>query len=551
MTLQIGRRLFVLCLIVILMLSALGGRLYHLQIAKNVEYTAIAHSQRTLSLPLAPERGLILDRNGEPLSDPVHTWKVGVFPPFLDDRQTEAAALARLLGDSAASIEEELWALEKQGWLTQTIDEQTAAAVRDAGLAGIAAAPVLQRVGDHSLARHLLGYANANGGAMGLEYLYDQELQGGDVPKLTAYVDGRGNPLSGLGVRAVVPTAGKAPYQLITTIDRRMQAAVEAVLDEQAAGRPVAAVVMDPENGEVLAMASQPNFDPRRVQNPDDPALFNRAVRAQPPGSVFKAVVAAAALEAGLVKPDEKFYCDGKHEHNGWTVTDAGHGWLTFREAVAKSCNIVFAQVGAERLGVAAMREAAQRFGFGAPTDLAGRPWPEESAGTIRDEEPFNDVQMAIGQGDLQVTPVQVARAYSAIANGGTLPAAKLVKAVKSPAGEVVTRPAAGRPERVMTKETAASMKKLLEGVTDPGGAGTGKLAWVSGAGSAGKTGSAEDGINDDGKAIVHAWFAGYVPRWKPKWTIVVMVEDGQAGGVAAAPIFAEIGQRLIAIAGY
>lgn len=551
MTLQIGRRLFALSLIVLLMLAALGGRLYHLQITNNVEYTAIAHSQRTLSLPLAPERGLILDRNGEPLSDPVHTWKVGVFPPFLDDRPAEATALARLLGDSAASIEAELWALEKQGWLSQTVDDKTAAAVRDAGLAGVAAAPVLTREGPGALARHLLGYANANGGARGLEYVYDAELKGGDVPKLTAYIDGRGNPLAGLGVRAVVPTAGKAPYQLVTTIDRRFQAAVEAVLDETAAGRPVAAVVMDPENGEVLAMASRPNFTISADLDPNDPALINRAVRAQPPGSVFKAVVAAAALEAGLVKPDERFYCDGKHEHNGWTVTDAGHGWLTFREAVAKSCNIVFAQVGAERLGVAAMREAAQRFGFGAATDVAGRPWPEESAGAIRDAEPTNDVQMAIGQGDLQVTPLQVARAYSAIANGGTLPVPKLIRAVKSPAGEVVQRPAAGRPERVMTRETAATMKKLLEGVTDPGGAGTGKLAWVPGAGAAGKTGSAEDGIDDKGEAIVHAWFAGYVPRWKPKWTIVVMVEDGKWGGQAAAPIFSQIGQKIAAIAGY
>ncbi|MDF2629794.1 MAG: spoVD, partial [Symbiobacteriaceae bacterium] len=507
-TYSIARRLFALTLIVLLLLAALGGRLYHLQVAKNAAYTAIAHSQRTLSLPLSPERGLILDRNGEPLSDPVHTWRIGVFPPFLDDRATEAAALARLLGDSAASIEYELWEMKKQGWLPYRLDEQTAAAVRDAGLAGIAAAPVLHRVGENPLARHLLGYVNANGGAQGLEYIYDAELKGGDVPALTAYVDGHGNPLAGLGIRAVVPTAGKAPYQLITTIDKRFQAAVEEVLDRAAAGRPVAAVVMDPENGEVLAMASRPTFDPNKIENPNNPALHNRAVRAEPPGSVFKAVIAAAALEAGLVEPDEEFYCDGEHEIDGWHVTDAGHGWLTFSEAVAKSCNIVFGEVGAERLGVTAMREVAAHFGFGEATDAPGRPWPEESAGTIvRADDPTNDIQMAIGQGDLEVTPLQLARAYSAIANGGTLPAAKLVKAVKSPAGEVVVRPAAGRPERVISRETAARLKQMLEGVTDPGGAGTGKLAWVPGAGSAGKTGSAEDGRNESGGAVVHAWF--------------------------------------------
>ncbi|HYF96127.1 MAG TPA: penicillin-binding transpeptidase domain-containing protein [Symbiobacteriaceae bacterium] len=547
MGVQLGRRVVWLSVISLLLLAALGGRLYHLQVTKNVAYTRIAHDQRTLSLPLAPGRGLILDRNEEPLTDPHQSWQVAVFPALLDDAEAEARALSRILGVPAIELLAD-FPQKQPGWLRigRELAEAEGLRVKEAGLSGIAAGPVLSRVGPDALARHLVGYTNVSGGARGLELAFDKELKGSDVPALTAWLDGRGQALEGLGIRTFVPTAGKVPYRVVTTIDQRFQEAVEEVLDSRKDDRPAAAVVMDPSTGEVLAMASRPDFAYGDDLQPNDPALKNRALEPQPPGSVFKAIIAAAALQAGKVKPDERFHCDGHADLNGWKVTDAGHGWLTFAEAMAKSCNIVFAQVGVGRLGVTPMREAAELFGFGAATGVLGRPWPEESEGFVPPVGSDNAVQMAIGQGDLRVTPLQIARAFSAIANGGALPPARLIKAVKSPAGEVIERPAAGRPQRVISKETAATVQDLLAGVTQPKGAGTGQLAWVAGAGSAGKTGSAETGGEQ-----IHAWFAGYVPQWKPQWVIVVMVEDGKFGGQAAAPIFREIGQRLIATSGY
>ena len=548
MQVQIGRRLVWLSAIVLLMLAALGGRLYHLQVVKNVEYTQIAHDQRTLSVPLTEGRGLIVDRNGEPLSDPRQSWQIAAFLPLMTDGgTTEAEELSRLLGEPLVDL---LEAFPDKGaaWLDPAVPltEEQAAMAEEAGLTGIALGSRQERVGPDALARQLMGYANARGGAQGLELAFDKELKGGAAPALTAYLDGRGNPLAGLGIRAVVSTADKEPYQVVTTIDKRFQAAVEEALDKRGNTLPAAAVVMDPATGEVLAMASRPEMT-YPVRDPNSPTLYNRAVREQPPGSSFKAIIAAAALEAGKVKPDERFYCDGHEEFNGWNVTDAGHGWLTFRDAVAKSCNIVFAKVGVERLGIKGMREAAQRFGFGAETLALGRPWADEHPGAIPGLTDPSAPQMSIGQGSLEVTPLQLARAYSAIANGGNLPAAKLIRAVKSPAGEVVERPAAGRPQRVISKETAATVQKLLAGVTEPGKGGTGQLAWVAGAGSAGKTGSAETAA----KGVIHAWFAGYLPQFKPKWVIVVLVEDGKWGSQAAAPIFSEIGRRLLAITGY
>ncbi|HWI60724.1 MAG TPA: penicillin-binding protein 2 [Symbiobacteriaceae bacterium] len=547
---QLGRRLTWLSVVALLLLSAMGGRLYQLQVTRNALYTQRVYQYRPpLLLDLAEKRGLILDRNGEPLTDPRQSWRVGVFPQLLSDPAAEAQTLGRILGEEPLDLELAFYQLKKEGWLplSSPVDEAEAKAIGEAHLPGIAAGPYLKRQGPNALARHLLGYTNDNGGTRGLELVFNEQLKGGDVPRLAAYLDGRGEPLSGLGIRAVVPTAGKEPYQLYTTIDRRIQAAVEEVLGARRDSLPATAVVMNPSTGEVLAMASRPNFPYPFTGDPNDESLRNRAVEQQPPGSVFKAVIAAAALEQGKVKPDERFYCDGHETFQGWNVSDAGHGWLTFSEAVAKSCNIVFAKVGVERLGVAGMAAAAQKFGFGQVTNVLGHPWDEEHPGKVPAPTAGTAVQMAIGQGDLRVTPLQIARAYSAIANGGVLPAARLIQAVKSPAGEVVERPQAGRPERVISKEAAAALQRLLAGVTEPGGSGTGRAAWVTGAGSAGKTGSAETGK----KGVVHAWFAGYLPQWKPKWVVVVLVEDGQFGGTAAAPVFAEIGKRLVAIEGY
>jgi cell division protein FtsI/penicillin-binding protein 2 len=293
-------------------------------------------------------------------------------------------------------------------------------------------------------------------------------------------------------------------------------------------------------------MASRPQF--RYGETPSDTQAYNRAVTAGPPGSVFKAIIAAAALDQNLVRPDEQFDCHKQLDYTGKGQSGPSER-MTFRVAMAKSCNDVFLQVGWHRLGVDGMRSAAMRFGFGAPTLALGREWADEQRGQVQADPPTYDVQMAFGQGDLKATPLQMARAYAAIANGGTLPAVHLVKAVKSPAGEVKARPAAGRAVRVMSEETAATVQDLLRGVTEPGGEGTGTAAWIPGVGSAGKTGTAEITVNHPD--ITDAWFAGYLPLRRPRYVVVVRVENGGYGGTTAAPIFREIGQAILAIKGY
>jgi cell division protein FtsI/penicillin-binding protein 2 len=554
MEVRIRIRILWLSVVVLLILSALGGRLAYVQVYKSTEYSRIAYSQRTLSLPVAGSRGQILDRHGALLTDATPGWRVAVFPPLVKDRTQESQALARVLQIPEGVV----WnALDPKGhplWLDPVLTQAQAASVRTLQLPGVAVGVSAGRYGPDPLARHLVGYLNEQGGQLGLERVYDKALAGTAAPALVAQVNALGDSLDGLGIHVVQPGAGKPPADVHTTLDAQIQMEVERVLDHPPQGDPrtlrAAVVVMDPSSGDVLAMASRPQFDygglGRALARADAP-LMNRAVAAYEPGSVFKPFEAALALEKGLVQPDEEFFCNGHFtlgDHQFGEPGD-GHGHLTFAEAVAESCNVTFMAVGYDRLGPDGIREAARRFGLGTRTDVLGPDWTEEQAGLVP-EGGDAAAQMAIGQGGLMVTPLQIARAYCAIANGGTLPPVRLVTAVKSPTGEVLDRPAAGRGKRIISSQVAGELQQMLAAVTDPNGEGTGRAAWIPGVGSAGKTGSAETGRAVNGRAVVHAWFAGYFPVKQPRYVVAVLVEDGQYGGVAAAPIFKAIGEALV-----
>lgn len=562
MRLLVGRRVVWLSVLFLVCFGALAGRLYNLQIVKAEAYSRVAYQQRRLHLPVASRRGLILDRNGRSLTDPQSGWGVAAFPPLMRFEAEVIRALSPMLGVGEIELhlklprrEDPLW--RQPVWLAPSVSEAQAARIRALKLPGIVVAPVGIRYGSESLARHLIGYVNEQGGQLGLESAFEQHLAGDAVPAYVAYLDGRKSPLAGLGVRAALPTVGKEPYHLYTTLDARIQQVVESVLDAHrhpdGGALRGAAIVLDARAGDVLAMASRPDYDQRhdpnlRVNLGDD-FLMNRAVSPFEPGSVFKAVVAAAAMDEGLVKLTDRFYCPGHYEVGGQRFTDGdgkGHGWITFKDAIAKSCNVTFAHVGYRRMGADRLLAAAQKYGLGVPTELG---LPEEQPGTLPPLRYGGEVaQFAFGQG-LLVTPVQVARAFAAIANDGVLPALKLVTAVKNPDGKVMYRPPSGQAVRVMSAATARQLLTALSAVTDPKGVGTGRRAWVSGGGASGKTGSAEG--TENGAPTVHAWFAGFVPAQRPRLAIVVLVQGGGSGGLVAAPLFRSIGEGLAAIGAY
>jgi len=544
---RMAQRMLWLGVISLVMLGSLGYRLFTLQIQQSEALSRKAYQQRTQTLPLQMRRGQILDRNGQPLTDPESSFGVAVFPKLLPGAAVVRRALEPLLGKERVEL-----LLERAGkgheprWVLEGLTREEAAEVEALGLPGVGSGPVGRRYGLESLARHLVGYANDQGGQQGLELAFEQQLAGERVPVLSATFDGRESPLFGGRVSARMPEAGKEPYDLLTTIDRRIQERVEQVLDQtlHPTGGPLrgAVVVLDVKTGEPLAIASRPDYDQADLPGGGDGALINRALQAYEPGSVFKAIVAAAALDSGLVSLDEEFVCTGHYELGDMRFGEPGkgHGRITFAEALGQSCNITFIKVGLERLGGERLLEAAQRFGLGEPAGLY--PGAPEGAGNLPALRYGGDVaQFSFGQAGLQASPLQIARAFAAIANGGILPPVNLVTAIVKPDGEVIAQPQTGEAaRRVISAQTAAALQEALLRTTHPEGEGTGRRAWVNGVGSAGKTGSAETG------AEVHAWFAGWVPAEQPRYAIAVWIENGQAGGTYAAPLFRRVAEAIL-----
>ncbi|WP_273379776.1 peptidoglycan D,D-transpeptidase FtsI family protein [Symbiobacterium thermophilum] len=557
MRIRMVRRMFALSLAAWVCLALLGVRLFQLQILRGPALTRQVFGQRTERLPLEMRRGMIYDRYGVPLTDPQSTWGLAVFPRLFGDPAVAAPVLAEALGEErAAVVLDYVQRHHEAGWVIEGLSDEAAQQVQDyaaAGLLpGVAVGPTGWRYGPGSLARHLVGFANASGGWTGLELAYDSVLRGENVPHLVASYHGRGGPLGDEPLQVLQPRdpAGKEPYDVHTTLDARIQAAVEREMDRTAHpdGGPLraAVVVVDPATGELLALASRPNFDQARYATEDQ--LRNRALTPYETGSVFKPIVAAAALEAGAVVPHERIECSGTYQLGDRIFRDVAGtvtGPVTLREALARSCNTAFIRIGYERLGADRLLEAARRFGLDEPTGAL--PSGFETVAPLPEPRYGGDVaQLSFGQGGLRASPLQVARAYTAIANGGVLHPIRLVTSVRRSDGEVVFRPRTEPSRRVMSRETAAELRQALLLAVVPGGGGTGEAAWVDDAGAAGKSGSADTVL--DGRPATHAWFAGWFPARQPQYVMVVFIEDGRAGGAHAAPLFRRIAEAILSL---
>ncbi|NMA66612.1 MAG: stage V sporulation protein D, partial [Clostridiaceae bacterium] len=312
-------------------------------------------------------------------------------------------------------------------------------------------------------------------------------------------------------------------------------------------------VLIDILTGNILAISSRPNFDPSNINpylNDANQPLFNRALGAYTPGSIFKIVTAAAALESG-VSPDLVFECPGYVDFDGtrincWNHERGGHGFINMVQAFAQSCNSYFIKLGLE-IGRDTILDMANKFGFGHLTGLNRQNINEPSGmvpSTIGPAHPAETGNISIGQGPLLVSPVQAANMTAAIANGGILNQVSLVDSIVNDEGDKIRNIKNSGWSRVISKETAAALQGMMLLTVQ---AGTGNMANVRGyGGSAGKTGSAETGWKIDDREILHAWFSGYFPVDTPKYSLCVFIEDGKSGSSSAAPVFAEIAAKLM-----
>jgi len=565
-------RLAVLQTLVVAALAVLLLVFFRLQVVRARYFRHLAESNRTRVVRLAAPRGALLDRSGRVLVGSRPSFNVLLTPEHAEDLDSVVTRLARTLGTGEAAIRESLArrtpyrppvvradasladvaVLEARRLELPEVSVQVVP-LRSYPLAE-AAAHALGHVGE--ITERQLGLKENQGlsqgsliGQDGVEARYNRQLMGRDGYR-SVVVNSRG-----LEVAEAERQAPEDGPSLTLSLDASLQVAMERAF----AGRAGAAVALDPRTGEILAMTSTPAYDPnefttglepeRWAHLANDPStpLMNRVIQGQyAPGSTFKIVMATAALEEGVITPDTRIYCPGYLAvyNTVFRCNEAlGHGVVDLRKALAHSCNVYFYQVGI-RLEIGRIAAWAKRLGLGAPT---GVDLPAEAGGLIPSPEwklrvqrvPWyagETVSVAVGQGQVTVTPLQLARLAAVIASGGRLIHPHLARR-----GSAV---AAGEPLGIRP-ETIAVLKEGLRAVVAEG---TGWRARLRGIEVGGKTGSAqvvgrarlEQSPTED-ELKPHAWFVAFAPVEQPTIALAVLVEHGGSGSASAAPVAREI----------
>jgi cell division protein FtsI (penicillin-binding protein 3) len=544
-------RLMLVALTASLWAVGIGVRLFELQVLGQAGFARQAARQSERTINLDPRRGPILDRNGRQLAVSVDAESVYAVPQDVEDPQRSAAALARALELDAAGRKEVLAQLQKSKafvWIKRKVDPAKSQRVRELQLDGIGFLTENRRYyPKRELAAHVLGYVGLdNMGMSGVEFSFDEVIRG-RAAKVLVRTDARRRPV---GVTEKPSTDG---HTVVLTIDEAVQYVAETELDQAMAETQSQAgmvIVLDPQSGELLAMANRPTFNPNRFGAYPSSRWRNRAVSdSYEPGSIFKLVTAAAALQEKVVSPDELLDCGrGGVEIAGIRINDhAVFDQLSFRDVIARSSDVGVIRV-AQRLGREQFGRYVREFGFGAPT---GVELPGEAAGLLRPTSKWSALSlpsMSFGQ-EIGVTGLQMAMAVGAVASGGYLMKPLIVRHVEDAEGRVVkaAKPLALR--RVLDPETVDTLGELLQAVVRHG---TGKRAAIPGYVVAGKTGTAQK-VDASGRysMIDHvASFVGYAPAARPAIVVLVSLDTPKGarneGGDVAAPVFARVAERAL-----
>lgn len=569
-TISTKRRLIGSLLIVSIAVFALITRLGVIQIVNGEELKKEALEQWTRGIPIKAKRGVIYDRNGKKLAVSINRDTVWCRPADVKDAKNTAKTLSEILQLDEEETYEKITSNSSIIKIKQWIEKEESAALRKAKLNGIEIAEDNKRFYPFgSFASYILGHTNIDQvGQYGVEKAYDKYLTG--IPgKWVKTTDAVGRQL---------PYNNEALYEAkdglsaVLTIDETIQhfaekAALETMVTHNA--KHVSIIIMEPNTGDILALATKPDYDPNEPRIPTDEALAREwenitqdelnkkwydMWRNYPitdnyePGSTFKIITAAAGLEENVVTPESQFHCDGfvRQVKTGsrpircWRYYNP-HGSQTFVEGVQNSCNEVFVEVGL-RLGAEKFYEYIRAFGFGESTGIS---LPGETSGIVTIPEYIKEVNLAtisFGQG-IAVTPIQLVTAISAVANGGNLMEPRIVKELADAEGNVVHTYEPEIKRKVISEETSKTLLKILESVVSEG---TGKNAYVPGYRVGGKTGTAQkviDGRYADGKYI--ASFAAVAPTDDPKIAMLVIIDEpsngAYYGGQIAAPVASQV----------
>jgi peptidoglycan glycosyltransferase/penicillin-binding protein 2 len=516
------------------MMMGLMVRLFYIQVIVGKTYESLANSQRVKEIPIGIKRGTIYDTNMNPLTNRVRSQHMIIYPEiFLPDKEN----LSKIEEITGINIKNKLTLkrildLKIKDYNTDIIKILE----REKGLFIVA---YEERYEENQRAAHLIGYINMadNKGQYGLERKYNNILTEGQEKKMEVVVDAQKRRI--LGIEKSKELKDKGGKDIITTIDGKIQGIVEEKLDDKFNKGSV--VVLDTKTGNVLAMASRPNFNPLDIASylcKKDKEFYNRAIQVSyPPGSIFKIVVTAAALEA-RVDMDKSYFCDGYEEIDEIVIKchsykSGGHGHIHMKEAFSKSCNSYFIKLGQE-IGGENILNMARKLGFGKKTEIE---LDEESQGILPNIDYIKGSgigNISIGQGPIESTLIQVAKMTNIVANDGIDRGVHLLKEIVDQNNRQIIEKYPSNV--VIDKSIAVKLKKMMKEVVVNG---TAKNIYDKNISIAGKTGSAQSTVN--GKDVVHAWFTGFYPYNNPKYVVSICIEDGGSGGQVAAPLFKDI----------
>lgn len=570
-------------IVIIVAFSLIFSRLWYLQIIKGDYFKNLSENNRIRIQEIPAPRGILFDREGAALVDSFPSFDVSLFRQDVPDMKALIPILSRSMSIDPDKLQAKIDGSRgippsQPLKIKADISRRELAMVetRRLDLPGVMVDMVIRRNYPYgSLAAHLIGhlgeispreleaeeYVNHKMGYYIGKYGLEKELE----LELMGEHGGRKFEVNSLGRKMRVlgnlePNPGN---NLFLTLDLELQKTAE----EAMAGKRGAVVAMDPQNGDILALVSKPDFDPNLfargispenwkalIENPSNP-LQNRAIQGQyPPGSVFKIVMTLAGLEEKIITPETSFHCSGalpfgNREYHCWKKE--GHGRISLRRAIIESCDVYFYQLGL-RLGVDRIAKYALLMGLGRETGFL---LSNEKPGLIPTSawkmrryripwQPGETLSTAIGQGFNLVTPLQLAVMVSAVANGGILYQPRIIQHIKAPHGELLREfhPQVSRTFHVAEENLEFLREALWGAVNLPGG--TGGRARIPGLDVAGKTGTAQVIQRREGKTEIsspeqedHAWFVCFAPAKHPQIVVVVLVEHGGHGGAVAAPV--------------
>lgn len=529
---------------------AVLARLYVVQVAQHTALQTQAAPQHSRMVKLHPERGRVFDRRGRVLATSVFVPSVYARPRELEHPQKAAQHLARILGLSAATVQQRVTERAPFVWLARQVPPEVADQVQALKLRGVGVITEARRYyPKRHLAGQVLGFVGVDGkGLGGLEYHYNRDLTA-TARHLILPRDARGRWSQPVDTGVVAHPRGADLY---VTLDERLQQIAEKEIAsqvKQVGAKSGVVVMMQPQTGDILAMAAYPFFDPNVFHNPSQRVWQRNRSVTDPvePGSTFKLVMAAAALEEQTVRPGERFFCEngellrGRRRIRDYKPYDV----LNFTEILAYSSNIGAIKVN-ERLRPTQFYDYMRRFGFGEKSQVD---LPGEDAGQVRHPRRwsrFSHDSLTLGQ-EITVTPLQLATAFAAVANGGWLMQPRIVQRIAG-RDAIQDIPVQAR-RRILSQRTTGQLTAMLTQVV---ASGTGSPAAIEGYAVAGKTGTAQKVDAARGgysHTKVLASFVGYVPAEDPQVVILVMVDEPKRqrwGSLAAAPVFRRIAQQAM-----